>query len=607
MCGIVGIAGAHEPEWLEAMNALQRHRGPDDAGVYEDPVGDVGVASTRLSVIDLADGRQPMQSDDGLAVIVFNGEIYNAPELRAGLEAQGCRFHTDHSDTELLLQLYRARGEAMLEELNGMFAFVINDRARRRLFGARDRLGIKPFYYLEQPGRFAFASELKALLAIPSVSRELDPASLYHYMSLLYIPGEATIFRAIKRLAPGHCFSYDLASRQLAVRPYWDLDVLHPESRPVEAWAEMIRSELRDALRRWIVSDVPVGCSLSGGIDSAALVGLLREIGVSDIKTYSLGFTGGEEAAWDELTLARAVARRWETDHHELRLHADELLNDLVRMVWHLDEPYGGGLPAWYVFRFMRQEVTVALTGTGGDELFGNYGKFAAFERSPLARLGVGDSWRRCYVESRYYFSDALKREAVFQHPPDGADTSRWLEGIASGSGSADIRNRIAYADIKTQLAEEFLMMTDRLSMAHSLEARVPFLDHRVVELVYRIPASVRTRRRDEKYLLKRAMDGLIPEELLRAPKRGFVLPITVWLRGRLRPMAERLLDPERLRRQGIFQPSFFSRFVEPHLTGRADHTWQVWAALMFQLWHVVFVEEQAAEAPSFAWQDVAR
>lgn len=653
MCGIVGLAGRQEPHCLPQMNALVAHRGPDDSGEYHDPEACVSLAMRRLSILDVAGGHQPMGNNDGTLWIVHNGEIYNAPELRSRLLAQGYQFRTSHSDTEVLLHLYHQKGEEMVQDLNGMFAFVIYDKARRRLFGARDRFGIKPLYYVVNPDRFAFASELKALLVIPDVTREVDPVSLFHYMSLLYVPGEASIFKEVKRLPPAHWFAYNLHTRTLKIHPYWNLDIHQVEQRSEEEWIALIRAKLREAVRRWMLSDVPVGCSLSGGIDSSAIVGLLGEIGCK-VKTYSLGFAGSDEEAWNELPLARQVAERWGTEHYEMILKPEDLLHDLVRMVWHLDEPYGGGLPSWYVLQFMRQDVTVGLTGTGGDELFGNYGKFMAFEGGRLGHFGMafrrvfGDNGRSATLVSRvvrslleavpaqlvgthrkkrlldvptlmqaplmhhyfntwYYLSDATKRDAVFQHAAAGdlPDTAIMLDELYSASAAENIRDGIAYVDFKTQLADEFLFMTDRFSMAHSLEARVPFLDHELVELVFRIPAAIRARGGDPKYLLKRAVGDLLPSAVLEGRKRGFVIPITLWLRRELRPLAEALLAPDRLHRQGVFRPEFYGRFVRPHLEGLADFTWQIWAALMFQLWHVVFVEQAAKDTPSFSWRDV--
>lgn len=653
MCGIAGIVGRQDPSWLGRMNALLVHRGPDDWGEYRDPDTEVALAMRRLSILDLASGHQPMANADETLWIVFNGEIYNSPEIRERLIKSGRVFKTTNSDTEVLLHLYAEKQERLLDELNGMFAFVIYDQKRKRIFGARDRIGIKPLYYVNQPGLFAFSSELKSLLTLPIVNRDLDFQSLYHYMTLLFVPGEQTIFGGIKRLAPGHYFSFDLSSRELSIRRYWQLRTdLQDANRSEDEWLEIIRHELREAVRRWTLSDVPVGCSLSGGLDSSTVVALLSELGYGPTKTYSLGFDSEDEAAWDELHLARKVAERYQTEHQEIILQPEELLDDLVSMVWHLDEPYGGGLPSWYVFRMMSQEVKVGLTGTGGDELFGNYGKFAPFENSPLLRTANGhpllaragaslpsfvwSGWRKAvgaipgtflsphhkdrlsqlgdicrapfgshYYANQVYLSDERKHSTVFNGRFATVDETAFYLQRLYDQAHTDPRNGVAYVDFQTQLPEEFLMMTDRFSMAHSLEARVPFLDHEFVETVFRIPAVVRTRPNDLKYLLKRAVGDMLPQELLTAPKKGFVIPITLWLRDQLRPLTEFLLSTDRLRQQGIFRPSFYSSYVEPHLNGRADFTWQVWAALMFQMWHSVFVEQRGVEKPSYSWREM--
>ena len=617
MCGIVGLCGAQDPSWLTALNRRIVHRGPDDHGEYRDPAAGVSLAMRRLSILDLSGGHQPMGTEDGGCWIVFNGEIYNAGDLRTDLEKQGVRFQTNHSDTEVLLRLYQKEGPSMLKKLNGMFAFVIYDRNRRLLFGARDRLGIKPLYYTEQGGLFAFASELKALLSLPGFRREIDNGSLYHYMSLLYVPGEQSIFQGIRRLPPAHCFTYTLSDKQLKIERYWDFPTEEQQGISVEDWASRIRRQLETAVRRWVISDVPVGYALSGGVDSPALVGLLATQGMRNLKTYSLGFAAPEEQHWDELPRAREVAKRWGTDHQEIILQPGDLLKDLVRMVWFLEEPYGGGLPSWYVFEFMHREVKVGVTGTGGDELFGNYGKFRFLENPWLrTKRGIrkilepgihgGSSPTEILLDSVYYLTDPVKKQQIFeksQVPTE--ETSRYLSRCWDRSGPGQIRRGIARLDCTTQLPDEFLQMTDRFSMAHSLEARVPYLDHELVELCFQIPAGLRMRSTDPKYLLKMAVRDLLSDSLLSAPKRGFVIPVQRWLREELRPLAEQLLHPDRLKRQGIFRPDFWTTFVRPHLEGRADFTWVVWAGLMFQLWHLIFIEENCSEVPTFEWQSI--
>jgi asparagine synthase (glutamine-hydrolysing) len=603
MCGIVGIHGAQKDGWIGRMNAIQQHRGPDDSGLYRDRPAGLALAMRRLAILDIVGGRQPMASADGRHVLVFNGEIFNAPELRAALEARGEHFATDHSDTELLLRLLIRDGRAALPRLNGMFAFAFYDRARGEIFCARDRLGIKPLYYTEQAGRFAFASELKSLMALPYLARDIDRQSLFHYLSLMYVPGEDTILKGVRRLAPGCALTWRMADRTLTLERWW-----RPEHRPDHAcrageWPMRIRDTFSAAVRRWSLSDVPIACSLSGGLDSSGIVGALARQGVA-VKTFSLGFSGECEDDWNELPLARAVARKWRTAHSELVLDPKSLLDDLGSMVWHLDEPYGGGLPSWLVFKAMAGSVKVGMTGTGGDELFGNYGKWRPFEDPPRwrwsrVREGSGDidaaAFRHGFFERFYYFRDEDKRAILANGAGNCADTSDMLyERFSMAAGGA--RDRVAVTDMTTQLPEEFLMMTDRFAMAHSLEARTPFLDNAMVDLALAVPSSLRTDPRDLKGLLRRAVAPLLPRKLRRAPKKGFVIPLTLWLRGPLRPLCEHLLAPSRLRDQGIFDPhAFGERCLRPHLDGAADHINRIWAMLMFQLWHDTFIERNGA------------
>jgi len=655
MCGIVGIAGTHEAKWVEAMNGAIIHRGPDDLGIYTSPDGSVSLAMRRLSILDLEGGHQPMSYRDGSLWIVFNGEIYNAPELRAGLEARGHHFVTAHSDTEVLLHLYEEKGEAMVDDLNGMFAFVIHDQRRNRLFGARDRMGIKPLYYTMENSSFVFASEMKSLLLLPSLSpRNVNRQALSHYMTLLSVPGPEAIIDKVFRVPPGHRFVYDLTRRQLTMSRYWRIEGTTFEDRDLQEWSAVLRQELRNAVDRWSLSDVPIACSLSGGIDSSSIVGLLAELGYPRIRTYSLGFEGEEEQAWNELHLARQVAERYGTLHHELILRPEDLLDELLDMVWHLDEPYGGGLPAWYVYREMSRDVKVGLNGMGGDELFGNYQKFLRYEEDPIVHAAVTlrqrfkggasalalvarsaavmnqaipSSWPvigsgrllsklpsllstpfgSFHQANQDFFSGSDKDRFVLQRTNGLAcqATAEYLQELFDESCTRDLRTGLAVVDFRTQLAEEFLFMTDRFSMAHSLEGRTPFLDHRLVELVFRIPPSIRTKPRDPKYLMKLAIGDLLPPGILKAQKRGFSIPIGLWLRKALRPLTERLLAPERLAKQGLFQAEFYSRFVVPHVEGRADFTLQVWAVLMFQLWHMIFIEQSCTEKPSFTWKDL--
>lgn len=600
MCGIAGIAGPHDEAQLRSLAAALAHRGPDDEGIHHDPEAGIGFAFRRLSIIDLDGGAQPMENDDGSLVLVFNGEIYNAPELRARLERDGVRFRSSHADTEVVLRLYERLGAECLDALNGMFAFVIHDRRRGVLFGARDRIGIKPLYLARIGGNLAFASELRALLRLPEVEREIDRESLFHFLSLRFVPGPRTILRGVERLPPGHRFEYDLARRELRIERWWRLRFHPRRDVAAEEWPERVRAALGEAVNRWTLADVPVAVSLSGGLDSSAVLALLAEGGAS-VRAHSLGFADGGE---EELPLARALAARHGADLHEAVIRPEELLGDLPAMVWALDEPYGGGLPSWFVFRFMAADVKVGLTGTGGDELFGNYRRFVPFEQGRLARVpGRRGSVRRYHFEPSYYFPDGEKRRILV----DGRtpDTSEFLQRVFDESGSASARDSVLYLDLSTQLPDEFLQMTDRFSMAHSLEARTPFLDHELVELVASIPPELRTDAGDPKGLLRKAIGDLLTPAHLAAPKRTFVFPLASWLRGELRPLAERLLSNEHLHRQGIFRPVLRERYLEPHLAGRADESERLWPLVMFQLWHLLYVEEGLTEPPAFSLRDL--
>jgi asparagine synthase (glutamine-hydrolysing) len=605
MCGIVGIHGRQEDAWIDAMNLSQFHRGPDGAGVFRDRESELTLAMRRLAIIDVDGGVQPMSTTDGRYTIVYNGEIYNAPELRRALEACGETFASDHSDTEVLLRLMIVEGVAALHRLNGMFSFAFYDRTRGILTCARDRFGIKPFHYAQADGRLAFASELKSLLALPFLSRELDPVALHHFMSLMYVPGENSILQGVKRLPPGGVLTYWLNSGRLDISTFTGSCTAPDHSVAAREWPERLRDSFRAAVQRWSLADVPVACSLSGGLDSSAIVGALAESGARP-QTFALGFTGPDEADWNELPRARLVAQHWGTEHHELVLDPDALLDDLISMVWHLDEPYGGGLPSWSVFKFMGQAVKVGMTGTGGDELFGNYGKWRHLEGGLLARrfpkpAGAGE-FERQFFERYYYASETAKRDSILVAGASDGGTSELLYGhYYSAQGS--VRDRIAAVDIGTQLPDEFLHMTDRFSMAHSLEARTPFLDSEFANLVMSIPSGIRTHRNDLKGLLRRTVAPLLPPSVQHMPKKGFVIPLKHWLRGSLRPLAERLLAPERLRAQGLFRPVFYEEFVLPHLDGHADHTAKVWAAVMFQLWHMIFLERSGP--PDFTLTDL--
>jgi asparagine synthase (glutamine-hydrolysing) len=598
VCGIAALVGSFDEGLPDALASALLHRGPDGGGVFR--LDDAALVAKRLAILDLPGGGQPLVSDDGLTAIAFNGEIYNVRELKRSLESEGVRFRSDHSDTELVLRLYEARGLDALSELNGMFAFAIVDGRARKLVAARDRFGIKPLYYARTPRGLALASELRTLLRVPGVERGLDHESLWHYLTLRFVPGDRSILTGVRRLAAGHLLELDLETQAIDVRRWYRLRFAREEGAARGEWVERVHAALRTAVARWNLADVPVACSLSGGLDSSTVVAMLAESGVRDLRTYTLGFTDEEDRSLDELPLARALAERYGAGHHELVVDAREVLDDLLSMVWALDEPYGGGLPSWYVFRSIARDVKVAHTGTGGDELFGNYRRFVPFERGRLSRLRPRDVGRY-HVGPSYYFGEDEKR-ALLLHP--GPSTVAYLQRVFDESGSGNARDSVLYLDVATQLPDEFLHMTDRFSMAHSLEARTPFLDHELVELVASVPPELRTSADDAKGLLRDAVAPLLTPGHLEAAKRTFVFPLGRWLRNELRPLAERLLSDDHLERQGIFRPGIAERYLRPHVEGRADESERLWPLLMFQLWHLLYVEEALTDTPSFTVED---
>ncbi len=616
MCGIVGLTDRENFPSIYKMNELISHRGPDDSGLYIDEY--VAIAMRRLAIIDLEHGRQPMSNEDDSIWVVCNGEIYNSPLLRKRLEKKGHKFKTKNSDVETLLHLYEEEGVDMVKRLNGMYAFVIYDKRRGILFGVRDRVGIKPLYYSFKNGKFAFASELKCLLLLPWITKNLNFESLYHYISFRFIPAPGTIFRDVNKLPAGHFFVYDLSKQSFIVRKYWELDVNSIDwSKSVDEWIELLKSKIAEAVKRWTLSDVPIACSLSGGLDSSSLVGFLSQSGIGKLTTYSLGFTGLDEQYCNELPLAGLVAKKYGTEHKEVILNVNRILEDIAKMVWHLDEPYGGGLPSWYIYEAAKKDgIKVILTGTGGDELFGNYAKYIIYEKPhfyKIMRVGEQIAKFKLYKDPNLfskeirnflanpvgylywkYFSDAFKDEIIFSSSgiiEDKRKTEFLLRKIWQRSGARSPRNAVAFIDFQLQLPEEFLLVTDKFSMAHSVEARVPFLDHELVELVFKLPPKIRTGWNEPKSFFKNIVKELLPEELLSAPKRGFILPLDAWIRNQLSDIIKAKLSPSYLERQGIFSPKIYQYLVKPHFEGVSNYTPQIWTLFMFQLWYEIFME----------------
>jgi asparagine synthase (glutamine-hydrolysing) len=632
MCGIAGIVltdpqGEVDRDLLRAMAGAIAHRGPDGEAVWTAP--GVGLASRRLAVIDPAGGSQPLTSEDGAVTCVYNGEIYNFASLREELRARGHRFRS-RTDGEVLCHLYEEEGEGMLPRLRGMFAFALWDARRRRLLLARDRFGIKPLYHARIPGGLAFASELKALLRLPWVGRDLDPVALSDYLTYLYVPAPRTILAGAGKLEPGSLLTFEEGRREVA--RWWEPPAPGggPPLPPEEAAAEL-RERLRETVRAHLVADVPVGAFLSGGLDSSTVVALMAEASSSPVRTFTVGFEGA--GAYDERPAARVVARRFGCQHEEVVLRPADVTRLLASCVFHLDEPLGDAtaLASYLVAREARRSVTVVLSGVGGDEVFAGYRRYQA-ERLvratrmvPAALLGLlgrglvarlpasGRSRSQDLVRlARKFLTDPevplerryLAWNAAFTAPEkaallgasDGRDSLAWAEDFFRQVPAGDFAARARVVDLRTYLPHDPLALTDATTMAWGLEARVPLCDHLLAGWALSLPPRLHTRGLRGKALLRRAVAPLLPPSTLRRPKRGFSVPIDLWLRGPLAAPTARLLDPARLEPPGVFQGDVVTGLLGSHRRGRRDLSQHLWALLVLQVWHRVFAAGSVPE-----------
>jgi asparagine synthase (glutamine-hydrolysing) len=617
ICGIVRTAGVVAEHELEQMASTLAHRGPDDAGYYTTGHGDrggaCGLGFRRLSIIDVDGGHQPIPNEDESKWVMCNGEIYNFQELRRELEAKGHRFRT-RCDSEVIVHLWEEHGPALVERLNGMFALAIWDDATRTLFLARDRLGKKPLYYAALDGSLLFASEPKALLAHPDVLRELDRDGLAMYLAYEYVPAPFSIYRGISKLEAGHTLRW--TDGAVDVERYWEPSFDRAEPRSDDEWAAELVDRLRESVRLRLISDVPLGVFLSGGIDSSVVVALMTELmPATDVKTFSIGF---REQSFDESRYARRVADHFGTDHHEEILTADAMLDILPEITAFLDEPLADGsiVPTYLLSRFTRSTVTVALGGDGGDELFAGYPTFpahraAAFYRVPRRMHAWAERAADRLPVSRRNFSLDFKVKRFLRGAtaPPAIRDQLWLGSFSPaeqadllGEPAADVFapihqlsarmrgsdpvDRLIAQYLRFYLEGDILVKVDRASMAASLEVRAPFLDHTFVSFVNSMPPRLKLRRLRSKYILKRAFADRLPPEIANRSKKGFGVPLGDWLRGGLRTTMEELLSESELRAQGIFEPRAVRRLVDDHLSGRRDNRKQLWTLLTFQLWH---------------------
>jgi len=620
MCGIAGFVESSArpaPFGRDAASALVhrmceviRHRGPDDEGVWVDD--GVALGMRRLSIIDLSTGHQPIHNEDRTVWIVFNGEIYNYRELRHELEAAGHRFYTS-TDTETIVHAYEQWGAAAIPRLRGMFGLAIWNTRKRELLVARDRIGIKPMYYATAGGRLYFGSELKSLLQAPDLPRDLDPDALDHYLSFLYTPRDGSIFKHVRKLPPGHVLTWQ--DGRLWIEQYWEMPAGETFSGSEEDAVGQLRTVLKDAVRSHLVSDVPLGAFLSGGIDSSLVVGLMSEVSGARVKTFSIGF---DEPEFDELEPARRVAEHFGTEHHEFVVKPDGV-GILDALVSHFDEPFAdsSAIPTWYVSEMARRHVTVVLSGDGGDELFGGYDRYVphprvvAFDRySPRALRRVAASaaaglphgvrgknfLRHVGRDEQGRYLDAIRFFGADEKPALlSTEMQRAIAGPDPETRLARHFERFAHLpwpsqmmrfDAETYLPEDVLTKVDRMSMAHSIESRVPLLDNEVIAFAASLPASLKIKDGRRKHVLKEVAAALLPAEILNRRKQGFGVPLGTWFRGNLRELfADTLLSPGSLQR-GYFQPSFVRQIVDEHLAGKRDHTLRLWQLVVFEKWH---------------------
>jgi asparagine synthase (glutamine-hydrolysing) len=613
MCGICGIynfgtyAPADRAALKRAADAMV-HRGPDDEGFYFS--GELGLGNRRLSIIDLPGGHQPLANEDETLWVILNGEIYNYQELRPELEARGHRFRTA-SDTETIVHLYEEYGLDCLEPLRGMFAFALWDSRQRHLLVARDRLGVKPLFYRLEPGRLIFASELRALRELVGHSLEIEPQSVYDFFGFRYIPAPHTFYRGVEKLLPGHYMIVD--ARGARIEPYWDVPPEEETSRTAEDFAEEVIEQLRESIRLRLIADVPLGVFLSGGTDSSAVVAFMAALGARPLRTFSVGF---QEPEYSELPFARRVAQRFSTEHHELVVRPQDMAEELARLVAFRDEPVAEptDVALYCMARLASERVKVVLAGEGGDELFAGYPKYAADRlagvvsalpqevtraivrwlpyrqrraRLALEALSIRDEAERSVTWFASFSRE--EREALFApeflQQVDVAHPAHIFECYLEKVRARSPLKRMLYVDLKIWLPDNLLLRSDQMTMAASIEERVPFLDHELVELAARIPSRMLTRGFKTKVLLRQALRPYLPLETLRRRKVGFTVPIGPWFRKSLKPLvADLVLAPE-ARARGYFNQEAMERFVREHFDGVRDRQKQLWALVNFELW----------------------
>jgi len=620
MCGICGILNydkAHQvyESDVRKMCKVISHRGPDDEGVFAEY--NIGLGMRRLSIIDLATGSQPISNEDNTVWIVFNGEIYNYRELRQDLQNKGHRFKTN-SDTEVIVHAYEEYDEACPKMLNGMFAFAIWDSLRKRLFMARDRIGIKPLYYYNDSRRIVFGSEIKPILQINDIPRRVNPKALDNFLTFEYVPGPLSIFENISKLLPAHTLSCQ--NGKISIKKYWELPVRSNNHTENEI-CENLRELLQDSVKIRLMSEVPLGVFLSGGLDSSTVVALMNQVMDQPVKTFSIGF---DDETYNEVNYAQTIAKKFKTEHHEFVIKPDAV-GLTEELIGYLDEPFGDFsiFPTYLVSKMAKDYVTVVLSGDGGDELFAGYDTYIAdrislyykklpgfmrdriispfFDSIPPTskKKGLVNRAKRfiegsllpkdlghtrwmiflsSYERNRLYsddFKESLKKE----------DPYDFIRNHFASSDFDDPLSRQMNVDINSYLVDDILVKVDRMSMAASLETRVPFLDHRFVEFAANIPSKFKLKGRQTKYILREAVSKILPREILSRGKEGFSIPIKNWLKGDLKPMMMEVLSPDKIKREGYFDAEYVDKLKNEHLKGMENHSHRLWALIVFEMW----------------------
>lgn len=614
MCGICGFYGFENKDLIRRMNAKLIHRGPDQDGFYFDK--DISLAMRRLSIIDLSEkGRQPHHNEDESIWVVFNGEIYNFQEIKETLEKKKHHFYSG-TDTEVIVHAYEEWGFECLNHFNGMFAFALWDSNKKLLFIARDRLGVKPLHYYWDKKRFLFASEIKAILEDSSIKRELNPEALSEFLCFEYVPAPHTMFKNIYKLKPGHYLT--LKGETLSIIEYWDSKTEENKTYTEQDWIDSTKDLIEDAVEKRMLSDVPLGAFLSGGIDSSTVVAMMSRFSDSAIKTFSIGFT---ESSYDESKDARKVAELYKTDHQEKIVEAKEILKIFPKVIANLDEPFGdlSIFPTYLVSEFAKKKVTVSLSGDGGDELFGGYDWYLAqslaksFKNIPLQKA-IGPfihklpQSRKSKGSLNYAkrFLEGLEKEEDLGHV-------RWMSNIQPEAISnllnkqvepfkalkqypryTNSLNNAMYLDIKTYLPDDIMTKVDRASMMVSLEAREPLLDFRLVEHAMSIPANYKIHGLTRKYILKKTMKDMLPKDILSKRKQGFTIPMKHWMRNELKAMIEEKLSKENLQELGLFNTNYVENIIEQHMARKKDNQRHIWSILSVVLWYETYIKNQS-------------